>query len=99
MCPCPVGHKTRLTTATARGRERLPVPAVSPLQAQPHHLAGPVRSARSASAFEPNFVERIASSVGEPYDLFVLLLGKLGPRYGEATALRRRSVNLLARRL
>jgi integrase len=52
-----------------------------------------------AEYFEPDVVERIASSVGEPYDLFVLLLGKLGPRYGEAAALRRRSVNLLARRL
>lgn len=52
-----------------------------------------------AEFFEPDVVERIASSVGEPYDLFVLLLGKLGPRYGEAAALRRRSVNLLARRL
>ncbi|MGH2597649.1 MAG: tyrosine-type recombinase/integrase [Actinomycetota bacterium] len=52
-----------------------------------------------AEYFEPDVVERIASSVGEPYDLFVRLLGKLGPRYGEAAALRRRSVNLLARRL
>jgi integrase len=52
-----------------------------------------------AAYFEPEVVERIALSVGEPYDLFVRLLGKLGPRYGEAAALRRRSVNLLARRL
>jgi integrase len=52
-----------------------------------------------AEYFEPDVVERIASSVGEPYDLFVRLLGKLGPRYGEAAALRRRCVNLLTRRL
>src|SRR6266508_1709849 len=52
-----------------------------------------------AGFFEPDVVERIASSVGEPYDLFVRLLGKLGPRYGEAAALRRCSVNLLTRRL
>jgi integrase len=54
---------------------------------------------REAAYFEPDVVERISSSVGEPYDLFVRLLGKLGPRFGEAAALRRRSVNLLARRL
>jgi integrase len=42
-----------------------------------------------AEYFEPEVVERIASTVGEPYDLFVRLLGKLGPRYGEAAALRR----------
>jgi integrase len=52
-----------------------------------------------AEYFEPDVIERIAVSIGEPYDLFVRLLGKLGPRYGEAAALRRRSVNLLARRL
>jgi len=52
-----------------------------------------------AAYFEPSVVEHIASSVGEPYDLFLVLLGKLGPRYGEAAALRRRSVNLLAKRL
>ncbi len=52
-----------------------------------------------AAYFEPEVVERIASSVGEPYDLLVLLLGKLGPRYGEAAALRRRSVNLLTKRM
>jgi integrase len=52
-----------------------------------------------AEYFEPDVVERIAYSVGEPYHLFILLLGKLGPRYGEAAALRRRCVNLLAKRL
>jgi integrase len=52
-----------------------------------------------AEYFEPDVVERIASSVGEPYDLLVRLLGRLGPRFGEAAALRRRSVNLLTMRL
>ncbi len=59
----------------------------------------PPISPKEAEYFDPEVVERIASSVREPYDLFVRLLGKLGPRYGEAAALRRRSVNLLARRL
>ena len=59
----------------------------------------PKISRTEAEYFEPDVVERIALSIGEPYDLFVRLLGKLGPRYGEAAALRRRSINLLARRL
>lgn len=54
---------------------------------------------REAGFFEPDVVERIAAAMPEPYDLFIRLLGTLGPRYGEAAALRRRSVNLLARRL
>jgi integrase len=54
---------------------------------------------REAGYFEPEVVERIAAAMPEPYDLFIRLLGTLGPRYGEAAALRRRSVNLLTRRL
>lgn len=54
---------------------------------------------REAAYFEPNIVERIAAAMPEPYDVFTRLLGTLGPRYGEAAALRRRSVNLLTRRL
>lgn len=54
---------------------------------------------REAGYLEPGVVERIAEAMPEPYDLFVRILGTLGPRYGEAAALRRRSVNLLARRL
>lgn len=54
---------------------------------------------KEAEYFEPDVVERIASSVREPYDLLVRLLGRLGPRFGEAAALRRRSVNLLTKRL
>lgn len=54
---------------------------------------------REAGYFEPDVVEGIAAAMPEPYDLFIRLLGTLGPRYGEAAALRRRSVNLLTRRL
>ncbi len=54
---------------------------------------------REAAYLEPDVVERIAAAMPEPYDLFVRLLGTLGPRYGETVALRRRSVNLFARRL
>jgi integrase len=54
---------------------------------------------REAAYFEPDIVERIAAAMPRPYDLFVRVLGTLGPRYGEAAALRRRSVNLLTRRL
>jgi hypothetical protein len=54
---------------------------------------------KEAEYFDPEIVERIASSMREPYDLLVRLLGTLGPRFGEAAALRRRCVNLLARRL
>lgn len=44
----------------------------------------PPISRLEAAYFEPDVVERIASSLREPYDLFVRLLGKLGPRFGEA---------------
>ena len=54
---------------------------------------------REAGFFEPEVVDRIAAAMPEPYELFVRLLGTIGPRYGEAAALRRRSVNLLTRRL
>ncbi len=54
---------------------------------------------REAAYFEPDIVGRIAAGMPQPYDLFVRILGSLGPRYGEAAALRRRSVNLLTRRL
>jgi integrase len=37
--------------------------------------------------------------VTPPYDLFVRLLGQLGPRFEEAAAIRRRSVDLLRRRI
>lgn len=47
----------------------------------------------------PELVERIARACSEPYDLLVRLLGTTGLRWGEAVALRRRSVDLLGRRL
>ena len=56
----------------------------------PHH---------EAAYLEPADVERIAQAMDEPYDLFVRVLGTLGLRYGEGAALRRRSVDLLRRRL
>jgi integrase len=54
---------------------------------------------REAEYFEPSEIERIAQTMPEPYDLLVRLLGTLGLRFGEAAALRRRSVDLLRRRL
>ena len=44
-------------------------------------------------------MDQIAAAMPEPYDLFVAILGTLGPRFGEGAALRRRSVDLLRRRL
>jgi hypothetical protein len=52
-----------------------------------------------APYFEPALVDRLARSIGEPYGLMVRIMGTLGLRYGEAAALRRRSVDLLRRRL
>ncbi len=54
---------------------------------------------REAEYFEPEVVERIAAAIPPPYGLLVHLMGTLGPRYGEAVALRRRAVNLVTRRL
>src|SRR6266567_970826 len=50
-----------------------------------------------AAYLEPADVERIAASMPAPNDLLTRLLGTLGLRYGEAVALRRRSVDLLRR--
>ena len=52
-----------------------------------------------AAFFEPNVVEAIAAEMSPPNDLLVRILGQLGPRFGEVAALRRRSVDLLRRRL
>lgn len=49
--------------------------------------------------FAPEVVERIAAACPEPYDLLVRLLGETGLRWGEAVALRRRSIDLPRRRL
>jgi integrase len=48
---------------------------------------------------EPEVTERIAAACPQPYDLLVRLLSTSGLRWGEAVALRRRSVDLLGRRL
>lgn len=52
-----------------------------------------------APYFDPATVDRIVAAMPEPYDLLVRILGTLGPRWGEAAALRRSSVDLLRRRL
>jgi integrase len=54
---------------------------------------------REAAFLEPQLVERIATEMRPPYDLFVRILGQLGPRFGEAAALRRGSIDLLRRRM
>lgn len=53
---------------------------------------------KEAAYFEPPVVESIAATMGE-YALLVRILGTLGLRFGEVAALRRRSVNLLTKRL
>jgi integrase len=54
---------------------------------------------REAPYLPPETVDQIAAAMDPPNDLFVTILGTLGPRFGEGTALRRRSVDLLRRRL
>jgi integrase len=54
---------------------------------------------REAPFLEPRTVQCIAEELPVPYDLLVRVLGTLGLRFGEAAALRRRSVDLLGRRL
>lgn len=54
---------------------------------------------RQPVAFQPEQVERIAQACPAPYDLLVRVLGTTGLRWGEGVALRRRSVDLLRRRL
>jgi integrase len=54
---------------------------------------------RQPVALQPEEVERIAEACPAPYDLLVRLLGTTGVRWGEAVALRRRSVDMLGRRL
>jgi len=54
---------------------------------------------RQPVALQPGHVERIAAACPEPYDLLIRLLGSTGLRWGEAVALRRRSVDLLGRKL
>jgi integrase len=54
---------------------------------------------REAAWFTPEQVAAIAAATPEPYDLLVRVLGQTGLRWGEAVALRRRSVDLLGRSL
>lgn len=54
---------------------------------------------REAAFLEPELVERIALELPSGYALLVRVLGRLGPRFGEAAALRRESVDLMGRRL
>lgn len=59
----------------------------------------PKMAREEAPYFDPATVDRIVDAMPEPYDLLVRILGTLGPRWGEAAALRRTSVDLLRRRL
>ena len=52
-----------------------------------------------APYFEPDVVDRIVGAVPERYAGFIAVQGVLGARFGEAAALRRRSVDPLRRRL
>jgi integrase len=52
-----------------------------------------------APYFTPEVVDKIVDAVPERYAGFVAVQGVLGARFGEAAALRRRSVDLLRRRL
>jgi integrase len=54
---------------------------------------------REAAYFEAEVVDRITAAMPEPYVMLIRVLGILGLRWGEATALRRRHVDLLRRRL
>lgn len=64
-----------------------------------HGVKLPRIQRKEAVFLEPAQVEAIARAMPEPYDLLVRILGTLGLRFGEAAALRRRSVDLLRRRL
>ncbi len=64
-----------------------------------HGVRLPKLAREEAPYFDPATVDRIVAATPEPYDLFVRILGTLGPRWGEAAALRRSSVDLLRRRL
>lgn len=54
---------------------------------------------REAPFLDPTVVRGIAEAAPEPYGLMVLVMGICGLRFGEAAALRRRSVDPLGRRL
>jgi integrase len=54
---------------------------------------------QEAAFLDPSTVDRIVDEVPEPYGAFIAVQGVTGLRFGEAAALRRRSVDLLHRRL
>jgi integrase len=54
---------------------------------------------KEAAYFDPSTVDRIVDVVPEAYGSFIAVQGVLGLRVGEAAALRRRSVDLLHKRL
>jgi integrase len=54
---------------------------------------------REANYLTPGDVARIAEETRPPFDLMVRVMGALGASFGEAAALRRRSVDILRRRL
>jgi integrase len=54
---------------------------------------------KEAQYFDPEFADRIVNSVPDEFRLLFRVLAILGPRYGEAVALRRRHVDFLRRRL
>jgi integrase len=54
---------------------------------------------REAPYLPPEVVEKVAEAAPEPYGLAILIMGRCGLRFGELAALRRRSVDVLRRRL
>ena len=54
---------------------------------------------REAECFDPATVDRLIAAMPDQYEPLLSVLGVLGLRFGEAAALRRRSVDLLRRRL
>jgi integrase len=54
---------------------------------------------READCFDPATVHRLITAMPDQYEPLLNVLGLLGLRFGEAAALRRRSVDLLRRRL
>lgn len=58
----------------------------------------PIRR-REAPYFYPDVVDQIVDAMPEPYRMFIAVQGVLGLRFGEAAALRRRSVDAMRRRL
>src|SRR5918993_3848710 len=59
----------------------------------------PAAAKRERPWLEPSVIEALADACPEPYGLAVRLMGYQGLRWGELAALKRRSVDLLNRRL